>query len=141
MKSLNAIVLLFTLALLAGCRSESKSNAPPQTQASDMPGMKMGTTAQSNAAPVYHGRGQVVKVNPAGTESIAGVSLTLDHEDIPDYMSAMRMTFPVADPAQVSQLKAGDKISFDLVQQHGGVYAIQHVELLPADTALKLASP
>ena len=104
MKQLNALAILLAAGLLAGCQQGTHASPPQQAQAGAMPGMQTGGMADSNGARMYHARGQVVKVNPPATASASGTSLTLDHEDIPDYMSAMRMTFPVADPAQVAQL-------------------------------------
>lgn len=40
--------------------------------------------------------------------------LTVDHEDIPGYMSAMEMTEPVKDKAVLETVKVGDKIDFEI---------------------------
>ena len=40
--------------------------------------------------------------------------ITVDHEKIGDYMEAMTMPFPVADPAILSQVKVGDSTHFTL---------------------------
>ena len=40
--------------------------------------------------------------------------ITIDHEKIGDYMAAMTMPFPVADPAILSQVKVGDSTHFTL---------------------------
>ena len=40
--------------------------------------------------------------------------ITIDHEKIGDYMEAMTMPFPVADPAILSQVKVGDSTHFTL---------------------------
>jgi protein SCO1/2 len=45
----------------------------------------------------------------------AGKSVTVDHEDIPDFMPAMAMPFDVKTMAEVEPLKAGDAIEFKLV--------------------------
>ena len=36
--------------------------------------------------------------------------MTLDHEAIPGYMGAMKMSFPVAKPELLSGIKAGDHV-------------------------------
>ena len=41
--------------------------------------------------------------------------LVIQHDDIPGYMSAMIMTFHVADPTAFDQLQGGDQIRADLV--------------------------
>ena len=45
----------------------------------------------------------------------AGRSVTVEHEEIPDYMPAMTMPFDVKTMAEVEPLKAGDAIAFTLV--------------------------
>jgi protein SCO1/2 len=45
----------------------------------------------------------------------AGKSVTVEHEDIPDFMPAMAMPFDVKNMAEVELLKAGDAIEFKLV--------------------------
>lgn len=40
--------------------------------------------------------------------------LTIDHEDIPGYMSAMQMTESVKDKKMLENLKIGDKVDFEL---------------------------
>jgi protein SCO1/2 len=52
----------------------------------------------------YDVRGKVVAVDPDKP------SVTLDHEDIPGLMKAMRMTFDVEDKKLLEGLKAGDEV-------------------------------
>ena len=40
--------------------------------------------------------------------------ITIEHEKIGDYMDAMTMPFPVADPAILTQVKVGDETHFTL---------------------------
>lgn len=42
--------------------------------------------------------------------------ITVDHEDIPGYMSPMEMTEPVAEPALFDSVKAGDKVEFEILR-------------------------
>lgn len=77
-------------------------------------------------------RGQVARVADGGR------SLAIDHETIPGYMDAMRMTLPVQDAAQSKGLEPGDKIRFELFVS-GGSAVIGTIEKLPADTDLDLA--
>ncbi|MEQ1642186.1 MAG: copper-binding protein [Pyrinomonadaceae bacterium] len=42
--------------------------------------------------------------------------ITVDHEDIPGYMSPMEMTEPVAEPALLEAVKAGDKVDFEILR-------------------------
>jgi protein SCO1/2 len=45
----------------------------------------------------------------------AGQSVTVEHEDIPDYMPAMTMPFDVKSMAEVEPLRAGDAIEFKML--------------------------
>ena len=45
----------------------------------------------------------------------AGRTVTVEHEDIPNYMPAMTMPFDVKTMAEVERLKAGDALQFTLV--------------------------
>lgn len=85
-------------------------------------------------ATVQHSvRGEIVRVADGGR------SLVIDHEDIPGYMDAMRMTLPVQDAAQSRELEAGDLIRFELFVS-GSRALIGSVEQLPAGTPLELAT-
>lgn len=82
----------------------------------------------------YHVRGQVVSITPAGAGAPA--SIMLKHEEIPGFMKAMQMQMPLANVAGASQVKAGDKIAFDLKK---GNLEVSNIKVLPPSTALKLA--
>lgn len=59
-------------------------------------------------------------------------AIVVDHEEIPGYMDAMRMTLRIIDPSEVSELEVGDSIAFRLVVQESTTY-IDHVwRLSPA---------
>lgn len=66
------------------------------------------------------GRGVVLGVDPAKAQ------VTLDHEEIPDMMKAMTMTFDVADPAALEGLKEGDRVDFQL-RYEDGVYTVMAI--------------
>lgn len=51
-------------------------------------------------------------------ETDAGM-ITIDHEDIPGYMSAMEMTQNVSDQEMLKDLKSGDKVKF-VIHRTGG---------------------
>ncbi len=44
-----------------------------------------------------------------------GNTVTIEHEDIPDFMPSMTMPFTVKDPALLRGLRAGDRVRFELV--------------------------
>jgi Cu/Ag efflux protein CusF len=83
--------------------------------------------------------GQIVSVNaPAKNVVGAKTTVTLDHEDIPNFMRAMRMTIPLQNPDDAKRLKKGHKIRCDFVMENGSL-ALSHIRVLPPDTKLKLA--
>lgn len=56
----------------------------------------------------YKSKGVIKKVDAENGK------LTVDHEDIPGYMSAMEMTEPVKDKAMLETVKVGDKVDFEI---------------------------
>jgi Cu/Ag efflux protein CusF len=66
-----------------------------------------------------------------------GLAATFDHEAIPDVMDAMRMAFPVAEPALIEDLEPGQKVSLTIAQ-HPRLEVVA-IEALPAETELVLA--
>ncbi len=54
---------------------------------------------------VYATRGVVKAIAPDKS------SATIQHEDIPNYMKAMTMTFQAKSPAQLQGIAAGDRVS------------------------------
>jgi len=62
---------------------------------------------------------------------LAGGKVTLKHGDIPNLdMPPMTMVFQVRDPAQLSTLKAGDKVRFT-ADKVGGAYTVIELEAMP----------
>jgi Cu/Ag efflux protein CusF len=92
-------------AVVSGCNNPSDSSAPAKT---------------SNAK-VYDVTGKVVSFDPAKKV------VTLDHEDIPGFMKAMTMEFPVADAKLLDGLKAGDAVRGKITSEGGG-YAVTSLE-------------
>ena len=66
-----------------------------------------------------------------------GAAATFDHEAIPGEMDAMRMDFPLADPAAVAGLAPGDKVALTL--QTEPRIEVLSAEALPDSTRLRLA--
>ncbi len=94
-----AVVAL--LALMACRRAEpggtSNASATPYTMPSVPPGHQI----------VHYKSRGVVKAVGGGAKSV-----TLEHEDIPNFMKAMTMSFPVSDPRLLDGIGVGDKVSF-----------------------------
>lgn len=55
-------------------------------------------------------------------------TITLDHEDIPGLMRAMKMTFPVEDSKILTGLKAGDKVDGKLKAKSDGKQMITELK-------------
>jgi protein SCO1/2 len=87
------ILALAALMMVAGCKSSS------------------GVPAQS-ATQQYPVRGVVVSVDKAGSE------IGLDADAIPGLMEAMTMSYKVEDPAALSELHPGDRITATLEAEH-----------------------
>ena len=105
MRKLHAYVVagLFFVLLLAGC-SGSATQAP-----------------KDSSEKVYDIKGKVVAVHPEKSE------VTLDHEDIPGLMRAMKMPFKVSDPKLLQALQAGDQVQGKLKKDDTG-YTLTQLE-------------
>ena len=69
---------------------------------------------------IYQAVGVVKGLNPTAKE------VTIDHEDIPGLMSAMRMTFSVKDLKVLDGIGVGDKIDFEL-ERNGSDYTVTKI--------------
>ena len=76
---------------------------------------------------------------PEGPERFEGVGtvvaveegfVLIDHEDIPGFMDAMTMSFPVGDASLLSGIEATDRVRFRVVVSEDGSYSIESVERL-----------
>jgi protein SCO1 len=72
-----------------------------------------GGTGPGDTVPIaarrYHLKGKVVQVDKAQQH------LVIDHEEIPGFMGAMTMPYPVADAATLDRVSPGDQITADVV--------------------------
>ena len=91
-------VTLSAATFVTGCQNQSASSTAP-------------------AAKVYDVKGKVVSLDPAKKV------VTLDHEDIPGLMKAMKMEFAVEDAAVLDGLAAGDRVTGKL-KADGGSYVV-----------------
>ncbi len=83
------------VAVLAGCHSGPKPDAP--------------ASAASSNYKTYKLRGKVISANTATSE------VTVAHGAIPGFMDAMTMPYKVKDPNILSELHPGDTITADLL--------------------------
>src|SRR5271163_1415766 len=81
------------------------------------------------------------------SKDVSTQQITVDNEDIPGFMPAMTMPYPVKDPQGLDTVQPGDKISADVVVKDG--YWLQHLAItdqsgrgkLPAETASQELAP
>ncbi|WP_338766512.1 copper-binding protein [Bernardetia sp. ABR2-2B] len=83
---------------------------------------------------VYSVRGQLVGMTEA--DEAGHVVVTVNHEEIPDVMMAMKMDFK-AEATSMQGMTADDKVSFEMVKTEEG-YMMRNVAKLPAETELML---
>lgn len=96
-------VLIFTVALVAfAC-----SNAETSKNVSD-PTNSTIIANTSGDKQTYKAIGVIKKIDPESGK------VTIDHEDIPGYMAAMEMNERVGDKSLLNNLKAGDKVDFEI---------------------------
>jgi len=97
----NWLVILIAVlsASLAGCTKTKPAPSPASEQAKR-----------------YHLVGRVVSIDPQQA------SLNVDGEEIPGFMAAMTMPYPVHDPKALSALHPGDEITADVVVTTDGAY-------------------
>jgi len=107
---MRVIVMCLTALLLLGCQSQPSSQ--PQAQSSK---------AESQAVKKYELRGTVVEVRK--NQRI----LKVKHEEIPGYMRAMTMDFPVRDEAALAALAPGDRITAQLNVAGPGDYWLGNI--------------
>ncbi len=96
-------VLVVANAASVGCRSHPQED---------------GTTSHEKKARTV--TGTVVSVDLKLGEA------TIAHDEIPGFMEAMTMPFPVADPAELGSLRPGDHIRASLVPANP-FYRLEHV--------------
>jgi protein SCO1/2 len=87
---------------LAACRP----SAPTGTSAS---GSSEPSSAATPGEKRYHLKGTVVQIDKAQQH------LVIDHGDIPGFMAAMTMPYPVADAKTLDMVSVGDQVTADVV--------------------------
>jgi protein SCO1/2 len=92
-------VALTILVSATGCRQESNSPTPPGIAQSD---------SSQATQQVYQVKGVIRELKPDGR------TVVIKHEEIPGYMVAMTMPFKVTNSAELTGLKQGDAVSFQM---------------------------
>ena len=82
--------------------------------------LALGVVACSPAAPrEYAGHGEAVEVDASAR------TVTLEHEDIPDLMKGMTMTFHVAPSVDLETLAPGTEVDFRLSDAGDGLTVVE----------------
>jgi len=118
-------VLVFTVTIVVtGILSVSCSNVSPANST--------GTTSANSAADkkTYNSTGVIKAFDPGA------LLVIIDHEDIPGFMSAMEMSFPVANAAVLNGIAAGDKVTFALENTGGKVSVVSMTKVAGAAAAI-----
>ena len=107
--SLSAALVFTTAAVLTAHAQSKDRDMKDMHKGMDMKGMDSGKAAQGT---VHKGTGVVKKVDTARG------AVTLDHEPIKSInWSAMTMTFGVKDKKMLENVKTGQKVQFEFVQE------------------------
>ncbi len=85
-------LLILVISIAAACERSPEQRAKIETQ-------------------TFTVKAVVVSVDPDAGK------ITVDHEEIPGYMSAMVMSIAVRDPAILSDVRSGDRIEFELLRE------------------------
>lgn len=54
-------------------------------------------------------------------------TVTIDHEEIPDFMAAMTMTYDLADPSILEGIEPGAKVEFGVLVKEDGSYYVDQI--------------
>lgn len=116
-----ALGALLTVASLAGC---AKSAQQAQQQASQ--------SAQPAAVPanakVYKLHGKIVSIDQANS------SLMIAGDEVPNFMGAMTMPYPVKNKDEINKVGPGDEINADIIVPDQGDPYIQNIVVLKKAT-------
>jgi protein SCO1 len=130
------------VAVLAGTVALVRADDMGNMQGMDGGGMKTANSPVQNGAhstKSYLTAGVVKKITPDRRTA------TIDTENIPGYMDAMTMDYPVTNTNEVSGILPGDKITFTLVVTRDadriqGIHCVGH-EALTNQTAMPMNLP
>lgn len=103
---------------LTGCSSQPKQS---DTQAQPASQPQQAPPQQQTQPQRYDLKGKVVAIDKAGK------AVTVDAEDIPGFMSAMTMGYPVKDGQLLENLSLGDQITAKVVAAGGGEYWLEDI--------------
>ena len=97
---------------LAACSSQPSQTEPQAQQA-----------PPAASGPERHDlRGKVVSIDKAGK------SVVVDHEEIPGFMGAMAMPYPVKDEALLDSVSPGDPVTAEVVVDNSGSMWLENIK-------------
>jgi len=128
--------------VLARLSQQDKAMEKGTDQGGDMHDMQMSKDKTISAEKIPKGHGKVIDVAPKSNH------VTLNHEPIAELgWPSMTMGFKVKDSKQLSKLKAGDEVEFNLKAEAAekpgmpAQYGIERIEKVPAMKDMKGAKP
>lgn len=110
------------------------SSSTPSTDSVASTASSFATVAPFAAAPPVP---RAASVERHGTRGVLRAiatdrsSVTIAHEDIPNFMKAMTMPFDVLNPTLLDGLRVGQKISFEFFESPDGRLVIDVIRPLP----------
>jgi protein SCO1 len=107
-------------SLLNVCLTLLACNSAPQAPAAQSNAAPQSTSATQSSAKRFELKGKVVSIDKKAKE------VTVDGEDVPGFMGAMTMGYPVKDEKLLDQVKPGDEIKSDLISD-GGTYWLENI--------------
>jgi protein SCO1/2 len=113
-------IVAVVVAALAGCSKQTPQATLEQAQ----------QPAQVPAnAKVYHLHGKVISIDQSNS------SLMIDGDDIPGFMGAMTMPYPVGNKAEIAKVGPGDEITADIIVPQDSQAYIQNIVVVKKGTA------
>ena len=115
MKTVSLLIVISFLAVSCGEATEPEPVATPEPAAEPAPAVPTGTQEDP-----FVGQGVVRGIGDDG-------ALTIEHGEIPGFMAAMTMSFPVADEALLESVAVDDEITFriELLTDGYHIFAIE----------------
>ncbi len=118
-----SVLFLTAMASLGLCLTACRSQSPPQTEQSQKPA----------EVKRYELKGKVVSTD------MPQKKVVVDAQDIPGFMGAMTMPYPVKDAGLLDKLAAGDQITAQVVQS-GNEFWLENIVVVQKGTGAQ-ASP
>ena len=126
MKMRNKVRIIATLVFCAAAVSfacQNESGNMSDTSSDDV------SSDNSPGTQIFQAEGTVTGIDRRARE------VTIDHGEIPGFMSAMQMTFPVGDPKILEGLNTGEKVDFEIEKRGSEVAVTKIIRQAGAETA------